>query len=318
MSNPLVSVVVCTYNAGAYLRPSVESLLSQSYRTLEILIVDDGSTDGSVEALRCAINDPRIRWHYQSNAGKPAALNRAMTLLQGQYYVIHDADDISHPKRIKRLVAAMEANQDLAAVYSGHEVIVHGRAMAPRARHKSPTDCERDIASFRMPAHDPTGMYRVDLLRDLEYDESLPVVEGYDYILRVGERWPMMVLGECLYGYRIHPESVTRSNPDRRDRLVAEVIRRACVRRGIDYDVSRSEQSARRMRRTRDGEKYGLAAHFIESAVDLRRAGQKADAFRTAWQAICLDPRSFDYYKPMLYSIIPPRVLNRLRRTLRP
>src|SRR5688572_5582249 len=85
---PLVSVIICTYNAGNYLRDSITSVLSQTHRNLEILIVDDGSTDGSVEAAHDAINDERVRWLRQDNAGKPVALNRALNEVRGEYYAI--------------------------------------------------------------------------------------------------------------------------------------------------------------------------------------------------------------------------------------
>src|SRR5687767_14591739 len=97
---PLVSVIICTYNAGNYLRDAITSILSQTHRNLEVLVVDDGSSDGSAEAAHKTINDERVRWLNQNNAGKPVALNRALNEIRGEFYAIQDADDISHPSRI--------------------------------------------------------------------------------------------------------------------------------------------------------------------------------------------------------------------------
>ena len=83
--------------------------------------------------------------------------------------------------------------------------------MAPLFVAKSEKECWKAIASFRMPAHDPTGMYRISLVGGLRYEESLQGAEGLDYILRVGEKHPMVVLGECLYQYRILDTSITRT-----------------------------------------------------------------------------------------------------------
>ena len=71
-------MVVCTYNAGNYLEPALRSALDQTYSNIEVLVVDDGSNDGSVESVKRAIRDPRVRWLHQENRGKPVALNRAL------------------------------------------------------------------------------------------------------------------------------------------------------------------------------------------------------------------------------------------------
>ena len=153
------------------------------------------------------------------------------------------------------------------------------------------------------------------MVGDLRFDESLRIGQGYDYILRVGERWPMIVIGECLYGYRIHPESITRADPARRDALIEQVYRRACGRRGIDYDKWSRQRLRRRRRtgRTSVGVTYGMAAHFIESVVDQRRKGQFFGALHTGWQCLWLQPTRFGHQKAMLYALVPPSLLRRMR-----
>jgi len=311
----LVSVVMAAYNAGPYLRPAVESVLAQTYRNWELLIVDDGSTDGSVEQVRALYRDPRIRVLRQDNKGKPTALNWALRELKGEFYAIQDADDLSCPNRIERLVEAMRAHPEVAAVYSGHDVILNGRRIAPQFRAKSPDVCRRDIERFAMPAHDPTGMYRMSMVGDVRYAPELPVVEGYDYILRVGERWPMLVVGECLYSYRVHASSVTHADPERRQRLVEQVIRRACQRRGISFE----QRPVTRHRLTGGGtaaaQDNNLAAQFIQSTLDQRRAKHRLAAVRTGLQCACLHPLNVHYHKALIYALSPWWLIRRLRRT---
>ena len=90
-STPLVSVLIPVYNAGRYLVEAVESIVQQSYSNLEIIIINDGSTDGCIATLK-NIQDPRIRILHQDNQGKAAALNHAFEQLKGDYFVIQDAD----------------------------------------------------------------------------------------------------------------------------------------------------------------------------------------------------------------------------------
>lgn len=313
-TDPLVSVVVCTYNAGDYLVGALRSIVRQTHRNLDVLVIDDGSTDGSVEAAKAVIDDPRVRWLYQENAGKPTALNWALREVKGEFYAIQDADDLSYPNRIERLVAAMRAHPEVAAVYSGHDLILDGRRVAPQFRAQSPETCRRDIERFAMPAHDPTGMYRMSMVRGLEYDTDLRVGQGYDYILRVGERWPMLVVGECLYSYRVHASSITRCDPGRRQRLVREVIRRACERRGIPFE----EQPVSKHRLhggVAAAQDNNLAAQFIQSALDQRRERRRLGAVRTGLQCARLHPLDPHYHKALIYALSPWWLIRRLRRS---
>lgn len=312
VTTPLVSVIICVYNAGQYLRPSIQSILSQTYRNLEVLIIDDGSTDAAMETIR-DLTDPRIRWFEHANRGKPATMNRAIELMKGEFYAIHDADDLSHPRRVELQLACMLENPDVAAVYCGHELILNGRRVAPTSRFKDRAACRQDIDSFRMPGHDPTGMYRVSLVKDFRYDPTLFLGEGFDYIMRIGEQHPMMAVGECLYTYRIHLQSITKRNPELREKLVHEVLRRTCARRGLDYMRSFPPAKNRRRRQNRDFDN-NLAANFMDSVVDLRDAGRYAEAFRTGLMCVRLQPTDPHYYKALLYSVLPAAI----RRTLRP
>lgn len=309
MTQPLVSVIVCVYNAGDYLLPSLQSVLAQTYGKIEVLIIDDGSTDGCVDAAQEELDDPRIRWFRQENAGKSAALNRALRELRGEFYAIHDADDLSYPSRIERLVEAMEAHPEVAGVFSGHDLVMGEKRLAPRFREKSARECRGDIEKMRMPAHDPTAMYRVEMVRDLEYEPSLRIGQGYDYLLRVGERFPLMVLGECLYSYRVNPKSVTKRDPQERQRFVHEVQRRACERRGNEAPMHRPNQWVRR--------DNNLAVDFMESVVDLRASGRHGHAVHTGLACIRLNPIDPHYYKALLYALLPSALRRRLRRSER-
>jgi glycosyltransferase involved in cell wall biosynthesis len=306
---PLVTVVICVYNAGDYLRPSLLSILEQTYHNLDILIIDDGSTDGCFESVQDLLTDSRVRVVHQANSTRPVALNRALALVRGEFYAIHDADDISHPRRIESQLDAMRKHPALAAVFCGNELIIEGRSIAPVSAYKGEVECKREIDMFCVPAHDPTGMFRMSIVGSIRYDASLPFVEAFDYVLRVGEQYPMMVLGECLYSYRILSNSVTRRDPTRRDRFVVEALKRACFRRGLEYDSAFPLGPRNGLRSKNSMFDNNIAAFFMKSVLDQTRTGNRRGALRTGWACIRLHPFDLHYYKAFIYALAPASIV---------
>jgi glycosyltransferase involved in cell wall biosynthesis len=314
LKSPLVTVVMCVYNAGEYLRPSLLSIIGQTYRNLDILIIDDGSTDGCFGSVQDLLADNRVRVFHQANATKPVAFNRALGEVRGEFYAIQDADDISYSKRIEKQVHAMLNRPQLAAVFCGNELILNGRSMAPVFAPRGEADCKREIDAFRMPAHDPTGMFRMSLVGDLRYDPSLQVAETFDYILRIGERSPMIVLGDCLYGYRILPNSLTRRDPMWREQFVVQALRRACNRRGQDYEQVFPDGADGNRRSRNSVLDNNIAAHFIKSVLDQRQAKDYLAALGTGWACVRLHPTDPHYYKALVYALVSPSAVRYLSR----
>ena len=308
---PLVSVIIPVFNAGPYLREAIQSVLCQDYTNIEIIIIDDGSTDGSVESVKDLTADSRVVVVRQENAGKPAVMNRAIAMARGEFYAVTDADDVSSPNRIGHQVRYLLANLDVAGVFCGYELIINERRVAPVLKSKSREQCSADIAAFRMPGHDPTAMYRMSMVRDCGYSPDLIIVEGLDYILRVGERWPLSVLGETLYSYRIHFASLTRSDPARRDELLRKALKRACDRRGVDFEKRFPPRQARGWRNSdRDN---NIAVTFIESVCGQRAVGRLLAPLRTGIQCAALHPLDPAYYKALAYALMPWSMTRRVR-----
>jgi glycosyltransferase involved in cell wall biosynthesis len=314
-ADPLVSVLIPVYNAGPYLRISVQSILAQTYSRLEIILVDDGSTDDGVVSL-ADVRDPRLHIIRQPNSGQASARNRGLAELSGDFYVNQDADDISHPERVARQLKYLMDHPEVVAVFAGHNLILGDRTVAPRRAGKTVAACRQDVDRFRMPAHSPTAMYRFGPIRDVRFDPDLRVAEDVDYVLQVGERHPMAVLGECLYSYRIHFGSTSRVDPARNRRMELKVIERACLRRGLDPAAHVPAPHAFSTRFAhRDREQ--VVPHFMESVLDARRAGDWRGALRTA--ATCLRLHAWDpyYYKPLTYSVLPLALVNLYRQRIR-
>jgi len=311
MTEPLVSILVPVYNAGDYLRPAVQSVLYQTYSNLEILIIDDGSTDGCIDSIS-DLSDPRMHIIRQANSGKATALNRAIDLITGEFYAIQDADDVSYPQRIERQLQCMLKNPELAAVFTGYDIILNGRRMAPQFAAKSIEECKADIERFRMPTHDPNGMFRVCKVKGLYYEPTLKIGQGLDYILQVGEIHPIMVLGECLYSYRVNLSSHSRLDPARSCLMIRKAIERACQRRGLDpAKYVLYWETTKFSHRHREA----VVPHFMESVLDLRRAGRVWESLKTATACLWLHPLDPYYYKPLCYFAAPLSIVKWYRKT---
>lgn len=304
ISKPLVSVIIPVYNAGAFLKPAVESILSQTYQHLEIIVVDDGSTDQAINLLEKS-KDPRLIFLKQSNRGKSVAVNSALDIMQGEYWMLQDADDISYPERVARQVEALEADRELAAVFVGIDIRIAGKVIAPRFMPKSTADCREDIRYFRLPAHDATGMYRVSMLKNYRLDPELRIGQGVDLIFRVGERSPIKVIEGCLYSHRINRQSNThRHSSAEVIRQINLVGRKACQRRGCAFaeQASVSNQQSGWLRHR----KYDtITSYAMESVRQLKQSNRHAEALRTALITASLHPFDFLYLKPIVYWLTP-------------
>lgn len=307
-TKPLVSVLIPVYNAGDYLRPSLQSILAQSYSDLEILIINDGSTDNCMDSI-ADINDSRIRIFDKENGGRSSAMNCGLNEMTGEFYVAHDADDISYPFRIERQVKCLLNAPDIAGVFVGWDLLIGSKVLAPRFAVKDVERCCQDIQNFKMPAIGATPMYRVAMVGDIRFETSLRVAEDYDYILRIGERYSMKVLPDCLYSYRIHACSSTNINPHRNYLMEVKAIERACQRRGLDPMKYLAGKKPLKYRRSSRNSDIGLVSHFMESVLDLRHSGRRWQALTTALACLRLHPFDIYYYKPLLYFVLPMPII---------
>jgi hypothetical protein len=153
-------------------------------------------------------------------------------------------------------------------------------------------------------------MYRWSMVREFRYSPELRIGEGLDYILRIGERYPMLVLGECLYSYRVHRQSLTKRDPALRLSLVEEALRRARQRRGQEAGVAMEQQGRRGRNCARDN---NLAAHFIDSVWSQKQHGRVGGALWTGLQCAALHPNDRHYWKALVYATLPRPMMQRIR-----
>jgi glycosyltransferase involved in cell wall biosynthesis len=111
-----VSVIIPAFNAAAYIRKSVESVLAQTYQNFEVIVIDDGSTDGTAEIVKSFV-DKRIKYFYQENKGLSGARNAGFGLSSGEYLIFLDSDDLLEPACLEKSVAFLDKKQEFGAVY---------------------------------------------------------------------------------------------------------------------------------------------------------------------------------------------------------
>ncbi len=121
MTLPSISVILPVYNGAGDVARSIQTVLTQTNSDFELIVIDDGSKDNSVEVLR-NINDPRLRIYHQENIGLAATLNRGIELARGRYIARQDQDDLSMPTRFAEQFEYMEANPDCALLGTWAEI----------------------------------------------------------------------------------------------------------------------------------------------------------------------------------------------------
>lgn len=210
---PTVSVITPCFNAAPRIGTSIEAVLSQSYSDWELIIVDDGSTDGAADVVR-AFSDPRIQLIEQPNGGPSAARNTGLKQARGTYIAFLDADDSWDGAFLGRMVDALEARPEAALAYCGWQNLgVAGGRGAPfiPPDYERPDKVDTLLGGCRWPIH--AAVTRAHRIREVGgFDESLRASVDYDLWLRVACWHPVVQVPEVLAYYHHHEgEQVTKN-----------------------------------------------------------------------------------------------------------
>ncbi len=202
-----VSVIIPTFNRVEYVRRAVESVLAQTYTELEVLVVDDGSTDATQTAIQ-QMADPRIRYMYQENAGRSAARNWGIQCAQGDYICLLDDDDKFFPNKIQRQAACLEQNQDVGLVTSAIQYIdQHGNYYGIQRQWDHPQHLTLENVMLDIVLIPSPMMLRRRLLDQMDhwFDSKLDPFEDLDFGIRFSLLpTKLLWLPDALCMYRIH------------------------------------------------------------------------------------------------------------------
>jgi glycosyltransferase involved in cell wall biosynthesis len=248
---PLVSAVIPTYNYGRFVAEAVESALAQTYSPLEVIVVDDGSTDDTRERL-AAFGD-RIRYVYQPNQGLSAARNTGVREARGEWIAFLDSDDVWHPRRVELQMAhaACQPDAGLIAADSFSDSSRRWPAFDPHNIPATPVSMKEILIRSRFG---PGGVLARRECFDLVggFDTTLRSAEDRDMWLRIAARYPLVKLSAPLWWYRQHSGSMS-SAAVRMEQNEMRVIRRM-------LDSSDGRREGRLLRRKSLGYTYKSAA----------------------------------------------------------
>lgn len=275
---PLVSVILPAYNAERHIEEAVRSILTQSFADFELLVIDDGSTDRTVERIK-KIADPRLRLLENGvNRGIVFSLNRGIDGSRGRYIARMDADDISLPRRLEKQVLLMDARPEVGLCGSWATKFF---PFGPRWLQKAPEGSAALKAEllFATPFVHPSVMMRRSLLdrEGLRYEDGYQTAEDYRLWGRMALVTELAVIPEVLLRYRVGPASVTGAvflDEDRRAR------RRRALRK-IWADYLRETLGS-----VPDDEQLDTHALFYEKRVAGERISSGDMVRAVAWAAL--------------------------------
>jgi glycosyltransferase involved in cell wall biosynthesis len=270
---PLVSIVIPSYNHARYLAAAIDSVLAQDYPDIELIVIDDGSTDRSPDILKGY--GSRFHWEIQSNQGQVATLNRGWLMSRGDILGYLSADDVLLPQAVARSVSCLRSNPDAVLTYCDFKLIdPNGRFIR---RIRTPDFRYRDMvvkaicppgpgAFFRRSAFDRTGLW----------DKELRTMLDYDYWLRLGLQGPFVRIPEVLALYRMHAGQETFSAMNERMseepvRIVSRLFDNPALPRELVESKNQAISNAhlRSAQLHLRGARYGLGMRSLRQAFQL-------------------------------------------------
>lgn len=222
----LVSIIIPSYNHLAYIPKAVESVLEQTHSDLELIIIDDGSTDDSLAYLQ-ALTDPRVRLVAQANAGAHNAINRGLEMARGEYLAILNSDDIFHPDRLKICLERL-ASGDVDLVATWIEVIDReGKVLGvkegwhnmlpwpirhPERSFAQSNDFARNLLMTNFVSTTSNIVFSRKLYDAVGGMRNLRFAHDWDFLLRAAYSFKCDLIAQPLLQYRIHATNTISSN----------------------------------------------------------------------------------------------------------
>lgn len=292
-----VTVLMAVFNGRRYLREAVESILNQTFRDFEFLIIDDGSTDDSPQILNeYARADSRIRIVSQTNRGLTKTLNQGIVLARGQFIARMDADDIALPDRLQKQVDYLLAHPHCVMI--GSRVMLvdpDGSPIREICDEQTHEEIDSALISHGWPLVHPAVTMRTQAVRDIGgYAEKYRTNQDHDLFLRLAEHGRVVNLPDLLLHYRQHPESISMGNKKKNIDPLAEILTEAYHRRGMT--APREDIIATRAPIARMDEHQAWAWAALS-------AGHIATARKHAWATFARSPLSPVAWRTMFCAI---------------
>lgn len=286
---PLVSVLIPCFNAEKYVGEAIESALAQTHPNIEVVVVDDGSTDGSVEAIR--LFGDRVVAEFAPNRGACAARNRALALSRGEYIQFLDADDLLKPEKVERQLPLLERNEaDL--VFSRGTLFGDGKPERTKKKAIAPLgDTDRFVYALRQGISTEDPLHRRSLVELVGgFREHVRRAQEYDLHTRLAAAGARFIfLDEVLSRHRHHDGPRITRTPQPVDGFLNTLLELADLLARPPYAMTPERWAA-------------LAGAIHQSAIGSYRGGATATAARAFQTARTISPK-YDYTARNWYKI---------------
>lgn len=302
-SNPAISVLLSVYNAERFVCEAVESVLGQSFADFEFLILDDGSTDHSLEILRdYERRDQRVRVATRPNRGVPRSLNELLAQAKGDLIARIDADDVALPDRFRIQMEALRADPALVCVGGAFQLIdADGRELTILKPPTSDTEIQRQaLAGHGSICHSAAMIRRSALEQVGGYCEDFTTAQDLDLWLRLGEIGKLANVPEVVLRFRLHDASISETKGLEQRKFARMACERAWQRRGIAGIFEAGEP-------WRPGPDSASKRKFaLQYGWWAFTSGQRRTALRYGMRAIEAGPLSAEAWKLLLCAALKP------------
>ena len=223
----LISVIIPVYNGEKTIQQTIESVLNQSFKDFELIVIDDGSQDSTVEIVS-SVSDPRLRMYSYPNAGVSASRNRGIAKAVGEFISFLDADDLWTTDKLEAQLKALEANPQAAVAYSWTDYIDEsGQFLYPGNHPMAAGDVYSELLLSDFLENGSNPLIRREALRQVgSFDESLFGPEDWELFIRLAARYHFVVVPRSQILYRLSTNSISFNLP-RQEAQCLQVIERA-------------------------------------------------------------------------------------------
>jgi len=303
-----VTVLMPVYNAEKYIGDAIASVLEQTFTDFELLIVNDGSTDGTEKVIR-SFDDPRITLIHQPNMGVSAALNTGLKYSKAEYIARFDADDICYPQRLEVQYNFLQKHTDYVLVGSASDFIDQNgeflfKGEPPAFEHED----LQEIIYKTCPFDHPTVMYHKSVALSLNgYPEEAIHFEDHIFWTFFFEKGKVRNMHESLIKHRFHPESVTIDEKWRGS--VFRDIKYTSIKDG--FVSAENANTLRSLLLKQDFDKYKQAAYYsMIGKKYLWNQYKPKEARINLKKAISIMPQKPEPYMLYLFSFLPSRLID--------
>jgi O-antigen biosynthesis protein len=295
---PLVSVVMSVYNGDRFVREAVESILSQTFKSFEFIIINDGSTDGTRSILE-SFTDERIVLVHQGNIGLTRSLNKGISLARGKYLARQDADDVSNPERLKKQVVFMEENPAVGLLGSRFEFIDEAGLVTRQAFLPLENEVlQEKLINICQFCHSSV-LVRKELLDQVGgYREYFKYAQDYDLWLRLSEKCEIRNLPEFLVQWRESGDAISSENILLQSFYAGVAANMAVQRRNnVADDLQQGKEPAfsavENLSEDLQSKLSEFYSNYPESMLQSLHQGNASDAMIHLFKKICLERVSF-------------------------